>query len=255
MANYTGITIYTQAPDRSGSNLSLGIRRPSSLVPLSRPQWLPEEQWPCPTPHTNQEGHTIAVSDVGEAPVLVLVHTKRWSFISRDIILGLSSTFRRTAIDAPRTGQNERLLSELTTIDRSDRAVAAVIERLALQTFAFAIDDLGRLAGIAGAILFAERVRGIAALNTFGRRPDHSGLRFMLRLMGSGFMLTQLLPRATSSLIGVGRYLDKPSGSVLGAGIDDDGLCAFHYYIRIHVTLCTVASRKRSKAHSKGSRF
>lgn len=256
MANYTAITINAKALDRSGSNLSLGIRRPSSLAPLSRPHWLPEEQWLCPTPQTNQEGHTIAVSDVGEAPVLLFVHARLWSFISRDVILGLSSTFRRIAIDARRTGQSERLVPELTTIDRSDRAVAALIERLALQTFALAIDDLGRLAGIAGAVLFAERVRGIAALNTFGWLPDRRGLRFTLRLMGSGFMFTQLLPRVTSSLFGAGCYLDKPSRSGRGAGHRRRWslrLSLIHT-LRIRATLCTVASRKRSKAHSKGSR-
>lgn len=45
-------------------------------------------------------------------------------------------------------------------------------------------------------------------------------------------LFSQLLPRVTSNLFGAGRHLDEPSRRVLRAGIGDDGLRAFHYYMR-----------------------
>lgn len=66
MANDTEIMIGDTGLGGSWSDLLPGICSSSSLASLSRPQWLPEEQWPFPTLQTSQEGQTIAVTDVGK---------------------------------------------------------------------------------------------------------------------------------------------------------------------------------------------
>jgi haloalkane dehalogenase len=211
------------------------------LALLPRPEWLSEAQWPFPTFAINHQGHRLAVTDVGQGPSLLFIHAGLWSFIWRDLLLRLQRDYRCIAIDAPGTGRSDRSVPDLIRLERSAEAVATVIDVLDLQDFVLVLHDLGGVAGLAGALPFADRVRGIAALNTFGWRPDHRGLRFMLRLMSSGFMrefdvLTQLLPRVTSSLFGAGRYLDQPGRRVLRAGIDHEALRAFHYYMRDALT-------------------
>jgi len=49
--------------------------------------------------------------------------------------------------------------------------MTAVIERLDLENLTIVVHDLGGLAGLAGAARTPERVRRIAAINTFGWRP------------------------------------------------------------------------------------
>jgi pimeloyl-ACP methyl ester carboxylesterase len=211
--------------------------RHREVMPLQRPKWLPEEQWPFETFGIEHDGHRVAVTDTGAGPTLLFVHTGFWSFIWRGVLLRLTNSYRCVAVDAPGAGLSQRLPAELISLERSVAAVARVIEVLDLQDLVLVLHDLGGPVGIAGAATVAERVRGIAALNTFGWRPSNAVFRGMLVLMGSAFMrefdvFTGLLPRVTSNLFGAGRSMDAKSRAVLRAGIDREGLRAFHYYMR-----------------------
>ena len=67
--------------------------------------------------------------------------------------------------------------------------------------------DLGGPAGLAGAAQRPERVRGIAAINTFGWKPSGIAFRGMLALMGSALMreidvATAFLPWLASTAFG-----------------------------------------------------
>jgi|SRR5579864_213658 len=209
----------------------------AGLTPLSRPDWLPEAQWPFPTYRMRVEGSTIAVTDVGSGPVLLFVHTGFWSFLWRDVMLRLASDFRCICLDAPGVGRSDRLPKDLISLDRSAAAVAQVIEQRDLANVTLVVHDLGGPAGIAGAAQFPERVRAIAALNTFGWWPSGAVFRGMLALMSSTFIrefdvLTEFLPRVTSNAFGAGRNLDEASRKALRAGIGREGLRAFHLYMR-----------------------
>jgi pimeloyl-ACP methyl ester carboxylesterase len=180
---------------------------------------------------------TIAVTDVGQGPALLFVHTGVWSFIWRDVIARLSRDFRCVCLDAPGTGQSSRLPGRAITLERSARAVTAVIEALDLRDFTLVVHDLGGPTGLAGAAQAPERVRGIVAVNAFGWRPTGAFFRGMLALMGSAPMreldvLTEFLTRITSTNFGIGRHMDGPSRQAFRAGIDRQGRRAFHYYLR-----------------------
>jgi len=91
--------------------------------------------------------------------------------------------------------------------------------------------------GIAGASKFAERVRGIAAINSFAWEPADLKLRLMLSLVSSSAarefdVLTNLVPRITASNFGVGLHLDVASRSAFRSGIGRKELRAFHQYMR-----------------------
>jgi pimeloyl-ACP methyl ester carboxylesterase len=209
----------------------------AELKPLPRPAWLPEDVWPFETRHLTVDGAAIAVTDVGEGPALLFVHTGFWSFIWRDVMTRLAPEFRCITLDAPGTGLSARVPSQAITLQNSSRAIAAVIEALDLRDLALVIHDLGGPAGLAAISRCPDRVRGIAALNTFGWKPSGALFRGLLALMGSGLMrefdaLTQFLPRVTSTAFGAARRMDPASRRAFRAGIGRQGLRSFHYYLR-----------------------
>jgi haloalkane dehalogenase len=207
------------------------------ITPLARPTWLPESVWPFQTSTIEIEGSKIAVTDVGQGPVLLFVHTGFWSFIWRDVISRLAPDFRCICFDAPGTGRSDRLRTGSTRLEKAARALTAVIEALDLRDITLVVHDLGGPSGIAGAARVQERIRGLCAVNAFAWKPSGIPFRGMLALMGSAAMrefdvLTGILPRITSSAFGVGRHLDASSRKAFYAGIGRQGVRAFHGYLR-----------------------
>jgi haloalkane dehalogenase len=212
--------------------------RVSNLIgPLARPPWLSVSDWPFATGALEVEGARLAVTDVGEGPALLFVHTGLWSFVWRDAIGRLSADFRCVAFDAPGTGRSERLPRSEITLERAARAVTAVIEALELRDLTLVFHDLGGPVSIAGAAALPDRIRGLAAVNTFAWKPSGAMFTTMLRLMGSAPLRefdarTGFLLRVAASSFGVGRHLDGHSRAAFRAGIGADGLRTFHQYMR-----------------------
>jgi pimeloyl-ACP methyl ester carboxylesterase len=207
------------------------------LVSLRRPAWLPESAWPFRTSTLEVDGTTIAVTDVGQGPVLLFVHTGLWSFVWRDVILRLSSEFRCVCFDAPGTGRSDRLPTNGISLDRASRALTAVVESLDLRDITLVVHDLGGPSGIAGAARVAGRVRALCAVNAFAWRPSGLPFRGALALLGSTVMRelsawTGILVRITSTAFGVGRHLDAASRKAFSAGVGRQGIRAFHGYLR-----------------------
>jgi pimeloyl-ACP methyl ester carboxylesterase len=204
---------------------------------LSRPDSLPESVWPFQTVGLEVDGGTVAVTDIGQGPTLLFVHTGTWSFIWRDVMTRLASRFRCICLDAPGTGLSTPLPGWAISLNKSSRAVAEVIERLNLDDLTLVVHDLGGVAGIAAAARTPDRVRGLVAVNTFGWRPSGAAFRGMLALMGSAVMreidvATEFLPRIASSAFGIGRHLDEPSRRAYHGGMKGQRLRAFHNYLK-----------------------
>lgn len=212
-------------------------RKPASRIALARPEWLPENVWPFDTFGLEVDDSTIAVTDVGRGPTLLFVHCGLWSFVWRDLMTRLAPDFRCIAFDAPGNGRSTKLPGNAITLERAARAVNGIVETLALEDFTLVVHDLGGPSGIAGAAQTPGRIRGIAAINTFGWKPSGALFRGMLAMMGSApirelDVLTGFLPRITETSFGVGRHLDSASRAAFVAGIGDSGRRAFHYYLR-----------------------
>src|SRR5260370_16095629 len=107
-----------------------GSRNPASRITLPRPDWLPESVWPFDTFGLEIDDSIVAVTDVGNGPVLLLVHCGLWSLVWRDLITRLASDFRCVAFDAPGTGRSTKLVCDALTVHRASRAVSAIIESL-----------------------------------------------------------------------------------------------------------------------------
>ena len=223
---------FLSASSRGGGKTLL-----STLTPLPRPMWLPEKVWPFQTRGLEVDGTVIAVTEVGQGPTLLFVHTGFWSLIWRDVITRLAGEFRCICLDAPGTGQSARRAHQAITLSHASRAVAGVIETLRLEDFTIVVHDLGGPAGLAAVAEAPERLRAIVAVNAFAWRPTGAVFRGMLALMGSGLVRefdawTQFLPRVTASTFGVARSMDAATVRAFRAGIGHEGLRSFHYYMR-----------------------
>ena len=209
----------------------------STLAPLPRPTWLPEKVWPFQTRGLEVDGSMVAVTEVGQGPTLLFVHTGFWSLIWRDVITRLAGEFRCICLDSPGTGQSARRAHESITLNHASRAVAAVIESFELEDATIVVHDLGGPAGLAAMASAPERLRAIVAVNTFAWQPTGAVFRGMLALMGSGLIRefdawTQFLPRVTARTFGVARSMDAATVKAFRAGIGKEGLRSFHYYMR-----------------------
>ena len=209
----------------------------AQMNPLPRPPWLPTKVWPFETFGLRVDGTTIAVTDVGEGPALLFVHTGFWSFIWRDVIARLSNNFRCVTFDAPGTGRSSHEGKSQISLNKASTALCAVVEALDLCDLTLVVHDLGGPSGIAGAARAPERVRGLVGVNTFAWKPSGMMFRSMLALMGSSPMrefdaATGFLARISASSFGVGRHLDSDSRLAFRAGIGPSGLRTFHRYLR-----------------------
>ena len=210
------------------------LAEPSSTT-VRRPDWFTEQQWPWPVRSLAFGEHTIAFTDVGSGPPLLLVHTGMWSFVWRDLVSELSTDFRCVTLDAPGTGLTSG--SSVVDVPQAARAITAVVESLDLTGLTLVFHDLGGPASLQAAAEWSDRVDRLVAVNTFGWRPEGALFRSMLALMGSRPMReldvwTGWLPRLTSTRMGVGRHMDKSGRKTFRRGVDRRGRRSFHRYMR-----------------------
>lgn len=202
---------------------------------LPRPDWLPTEVWPFRLRSYRHRGQVLHYLDEGpdgpavgqrppprpvdasgdpvEAPTVVLVHAGLWSFLWRDLIVGLRPDIRCLTIDFPGSG--------LSTGDAGDVDLgrfADLIDRwlddLEVRRATFVVHDLGGVVGVNAAARRPERVDGLVAVNTFAWPADTAGLRFMLAMMGGRaattlFGTSGLMVAMTRTRFGVGRRFDR----------------------------------------------
>lgn len=202
---------------------------------IERPDWLPEDQWPHEIHSLVMANQTVAYTDTGGDHTLLLVHTGMWSFLWRDLIATLDRRWRCVTLDAPGTGLSTG--SSQVNLELAADAVTALVRHLDLRAFVLVVHDLGGPTALHAAGKWTERIRGFAALNSFGWRPTGITFRAMLALMGSAAVresdvLTGWLPRLSSTGFGVGRHWDSTTRRTFRRGMDRRARRSFHNYLR-----------------------
>ena len=121
----------------------------------------------------------------GEGPVLLFCHAGLWSLLWRDVIAELAGRYRCVTIDPPGSGLSDRIGRGEQDLSTVARAVGALIDELDRPDVTLVLHDLGGLAALAAARTRADRISGIAAINTFAWRPRGVLLPAALRFFGS----------------------------------------------------------------------
>lgn len=193
---------------------------------IERPDWLPERAWPFEIRSVDIDGTTIAYTDEGSGPVLLLVHDGMWSYVWGQLIAELRNDYRIVTLDLPGSGLSPANDESLPGLEADSRLVERLAEELNLEAVTIVVHDLGGSVGLGFAARRPELVDGMVLINTFAWPADSVGLRAMFRVMTSAPVRainvgTNLVPRLTSGRFGIGRHLDEPARRAFRDGFKD----------------------------------
>jgi pimeloyl-ACP methyl ester carboxylesterase len=178
---------------------------------IERPDWLPETLWPHRIRTASIRGSSIAYTDEGSGPTLLLISDGMCSYIWGQLIEHLIPHFRVVTLDFPGSGLSPSS-HPATTLATDSHLLEAFVDGLGLDRFTPVVHDLGGGVGLGVAGRRPDSIDGLVLINTFAWPPEGPGLRTMLRLMGSRPMstlnsATNLVARASSGRFGIGRHL------------------------------------------------
>lgn len=108
----------------------------------------------------------LSVVNEGEGPVVVMVHgNPSWSFLFRDLILRLRSSYRCIAVDHQGCGLSDPQKAPLRMEQHSDN-LGMVLSELGVNRYALVAHDWGGAIGAHRAGLQAEKILATVFLNT-----------------------------------------------------------------------------------------
>jgi haloalkane dehalogenase len=155
------------------------------------PQLYPfESRW-----HESDVGRVHYVDEGSGTPILMCHGNPTWSFLYRNIISGLRDRFRCVAVDYPGFGLSDRPDDYGYTPAAHAHVVGDLVDELGLDGFILMGQDWGGPIGISVATERAERVAGLAILNTWYWPIDTLGGKIFSRLMSSGPMQRRILEK------------------------------------------------------------
>jgi haloalkane dehalogenase len=130
-------------------------------------------------------GHTLALTEVGDGPPLVLLHAApAWSYIYREFLAALSGRYHCIAVDLPGFGFAPEPTTELS-LAQSSQLVAQLIRELDMRDLTLVVHDSAGCIGLGAVAGMPERVRGLVLTDTFAwpLRDDFPRVRRVLRLV------------------------------------------------------------------------
>ena len=146
--------------------------------------------------------------DEGDGPPILLCHgNPTWSFLYRDIIIGLRDRFRCIAVDYLGFGLSDRPAGFGYKVDEHARVVGEFVDHLGLDGYLAMGQDWGGPISMAVAVERADRVRGVVLGNTWFWPTDDLTTKIFSIVMSSppmqyailqrNFFVERLIPLAT----------------------------------------------------------
>ncbi len=157
----------------------------------SRPAWVPQDLYPFEDRFAEIGGATIHYIDEGEGPPLLLLHgNPTWSFLYRQIVLGLRDRFRCIALDYPGFGLSRAPAGYGFTAAEH----AGMVEQLSLELsdVTMMVQDWGGPIGFACATRHPDRFSAFVIGNTWAWPKSDLGTQAFSRLLGGpigGYMI------------------------------------------------------------------
>jgi len=183
----------------------------------SRPDWLPEEEFPFESRYLNIGGHQVHYVDEGAGPTLLFVHAgPAWSFVYRELIAMLRDEFRCVALDFPGSGLSEAAEGYRPGLEPASTVLERFLLQLDLRDLTLVAHDLGAPIAFGAAARDPDRFRAASITEGFGwsLSDENPGVARMLRFVGSRpcralNRVTNLLARGMSTSFGAGRNLSR----------------------------------------------
>lgn len=150
------------------------------------PAWLDRSLYPFESRFIRVEGAPVHYVDEGSGPILLMLHgNPTWSFVYRNLILGLRDRFRCIAIDYPGFGLSGTPAGFGFTPAEHARVVEEVVTRLDLCDATMMIQDWGGPIGCAVAVRQPERFSAFVVGNTSAWPKADLGTQVFSRVLGS----------------------------------------------------------------------
>ena len=151
----------------------------------ARPAWVPETLYPFADEYAEIDGARVHYLDEGTGPPLLLLHgNPTWSFLYREIIVGLRNRYRCVAPDHPGFGLSSAPPGYgFTPAEHADVLEQLVLE-LDLRDVTMMVQDWGGPIGFAVATRHPDRFRAFVIGNTWAWPKSDLGTQVFSRLLG-----------------------------------------------------------------------
>ena len=162
---------------------------------MSRPAWVPEDLYPFESHHAEVDGSRVHYIDEGGGPPLLLLHgNPTWSFLYREIVLGLRDRFRCIALDYPGFGLSRPAPGYGFTPAEHAGVVERLLLELDLSDATMMVQDWGGPIGFAVATRNPDRFSGFVVGNTWAWPKSDFGTQAFSRFLGGpvgGYLILQ----------------------------------------------------------------
>ncbi len=175
-----------------------------------RPAWVPNRLYPFRDRYLHIDGSMVHYVDEGSGPILLLLHgNPTWSFLYREIIIGLRSEYRCVALDYPGFGLSAAPLRYGFTPAEHADVVARFVQELDLTEVTMMVQDWGGPIGFSVATRQPQRFIRFVLANTWAWPKSDFGTQAFSRVLGSplgrylierrNFFVETILPRGVRS--------------------------------------------------------
>jgi haloalkane dehalogenase len=161
----------------------------------SRPSWVPTDLYPFASHFEDVNGSRVHYLDEGVGPPLILLHgNPTWSFLYRDLIVGLRDRYRCIAVDYPGFGLSRAGPGYRYTPAEHAQVLEDLTLRLDLREATLMVQDWGGPIGFAVATRHPDRFSAFVIGNTWAWPKSDPGTQAFSRLLGGrigGWLIMQ----------------------------------------------------------------
>jgi haloalkane dehalogenase len=150
-----------------------------------RPAWVPQALYPFADRWADAGGARVHYVDEGSGPPLLLLHgNPTWSFLYRDVIRGLSDSFRCIAPDHPGFGLSRAPAGYGFTPAEHARVLEQLVLQLDLRDVTMMVQDWGGPIGFWVATRHPDRFARFVIGNTWAWPKSDFGTQMFSRFLG-----------------------------------------------------------------------